>query len=278
MSAGWGAGACHRHGARTFVDAAQLAPHRAISIAALGVDYLALSGHKTYAPYGAGALVGRPDWLERAQPYLAGGGAVRNVAVDRVEWASGPRRHEAGTPNLVGAIALAAALEALGTLRCPDGSDLREVHEAALRETLLGGLDALPGVTRLRIWDDSADAIDTVAFIVEGYAPGHVSAYLSAEHGIGVRDGRFCAHPLLARFGLADGGAVRASFGVGSCRADAELLVAAVRALVEDGPRNSYVNGAAGWAPEHDRRDLGAWLGQDAAQAAASACEEGLRS
>ncbi len=262
-----------RHGARTFVDAAQLAPHRAVSIAALGVDYLALSGHKAYAPYGAGALVGRPDWLDRAQPYLAGGGAVRDVTIHDVDWADGPRRHEAGTPNLVGALALATALEALGTLRTADGRDLREGHEAALRATLLDGLDALPGVSTLRIWEDSAEAIGTVAFTVDGYVPGHVSAYLSAEHGIGVRDGRFCAHPLLARFGLSDGGAVRASFGLGSRTEDAQRLVDAVRALVEEGPALSYIKTHGGWLPTDDRRDLAAWLGEDAGQAAASPCD-----
>jgi selenocysteine lyase/cysteine desulfurase len=266
-----------RHGARTFVDAAQLAPHRAVSLAALGVDYLALSGHKAYAPFGAGVLVGRPDWLDAADPYLAGGGAVRDVTLDAVDWASGPRRHEAGTPNLVGAVALATALEVLGTLRCADGTDLREAHEAALRETLLDGFAALPGVSALRIWDDGADAIGTVAFTVDGYAPGAVSAYLSAEHGIGVRDGRFCAHPLLARLGLADGGAVRASFGAGSRGADARRLIAALDALVTDGPRLSYTKTTKGWAPQDDRRDLAAWLGGDPGRASASPCEERRR-
>jgi selenocysteine lyase/cysteine desulfurase len=259
-----------RHGARTFVDAAQLAPHRRLSISALGVDYVALSGHKAYAPYGAGVLVGRPDWLDAAAPYLAGGGAVRDVTVEGVDWAIGPRRHEAGTPNVIGALALATAMEALAGLRDADGGDRREPHEAALRRAALDGLEALPGVAVLRIWADSADTIGMVAFTVDGYAPGHVSAYLSAEHGIGVRDGRFCAHPLLARFGLEQGGALRASFGVGSRSADVNRLVAAVGVLVHDGPRLSYVMSDSGWAPADDERDLAAWLGSNGSAGSAA--------
>src|SRR5262249_31332910 len=103
----------HRHGARIAVDAAQLAPHRAIDLTALDVDYLACSGHKLYAPFGGGALVGRLDWLEAARPYLAGGGAIRHVTIDEVEWGNGPARHEAGTPNVVGIVSMAAACRAL---------------------------------------------------------------------------------------------------------------------------------------------------------------------
>jgi selenocysteine lyase/cysteine desulfurase len=252
----------HRHGARLFVDGAQLAPHRLIALAGLGVDYLALSGHKLYAPYGSGVLVGRRDWLDAAQPYLAGGGAVREVTTTAVDWATGPARHEAGTPNLAGAVAIAAAFDALGTLADGDGGDRREAHEHALRERVLDGIADLTGVHALRIWDDFDDAIGVVAFAVDGYAPGHVGAYLSAEHGIGVRDGRFCAHPLLAAFGRPEG-ALRASFGVGSRLEDADRLVAALRRLVEHGPDHAYCASASGWVPEHDTRDLAAWAGLD---------------
>jgi selenocysteine lyase/cysteine desulfurase len=241
-----------RHGARTFVDAAQLAPHRAIDLKALGVDYLALSGHKAYAPYGAGALVGRPDWLDAAEPYLAGGGAVLDVTVDHVDWAVGPRRHEAGTPNVIGALALATALEALGTVDV-------EAHEAALRDHLLAGLAALPEIETYKIWDDALDAIGTVAFTVGDLPPGLVSAYLSAEHGIGLRAGRFCAHPLLTRLGLPSG-ALRASFGLGSDLSDITRLLTALHALTTTGPTLTYIKTPSGWEPEHDPRDITTWL------------------
>lgn len=259
----------HRHGARLYVDAAQLAPHRAVDLARTGADYLALSGHKLYAPYGSGVLVGRADWLDAAEPYLAGGGAVREVTLQHTDWATGPRRHEAGTPNLVGAVAIAAAFDALAGLQDAAGRDAREAHERALRARVLDGLRELPGVRTVQIWDDADEAIGVVTFTVDGYDAGHVGAYLSAEHGIGVRDGRFCAHPLLARFGL--DGALRASFGVGSRLADADRLVDALRQLVTIGPRHEYCVGPAGWAPAHDDRDLQGWLGLDLGAAAPSA-------
>ncbi len=103
----------HAAGARVALDAAQLAPHRRVDIAAWGVDYVAISGHKLYAPYGAGALVGRRDWLDAAPPFLAGGGATAAVRGDDVTWAAAPQRHEAGSPNVVGAAALAQACRTL---------------------------------------------------------------------------------------------------------------------------------------------------------------------
>ncbi|MEU8662012.1 aminotransferase class V-fold PLP-dependent enzyme, partial [Actinoplanes philippinensis] len=100
----------HSYGARVVVDAAQLAPHVPVDLDDLGADYLAFSGHKLYAPFGAGVLAGRSDWLDAAEPYLAGGGASAAVG-DRpgeLTWATGAARHEGGTPNLLGAVALAA--------------------------------------------------------------------------------------------------------------------------------------------------------------------------
>lgn len=241
----------HDAGARIAIDAAQLAPHVRVELAALGADYLALSGHKLYAPYGAGALVGRRDWLDAAQPWLAGGGAVRDVTWQGTDWHDGPARHEAGTPNLLGAVAIAAACTTLDAL--PTGA--LEAHDRSLRELLLARLTRLPGVHVAQIWADSAEAIGTVCFAVDGYAPGHVGAYLSAEHGIGVRDGRFCAHQLLTRLGL-PGGALRASFGVGTPAADVERLADALARLTREGTRRAYAPGPEGWAPLGDDREL----------------------
>lgn len=232
------AGLAHRHGARIAVDAAQLAPHRRIDIVATELDYVAFSGHKLYAPFGAGVLVGRSDWLDAAPPYLAGGGAVREVTVTETAWATGPARHEGGSPNVIGAAALARACEALAAL--PEGCV--EVHESALRRRLLAGLERIEGVHTLRLWPDSGASIGVVAFTVDGYAARQVAEYLSAEHGIGLRDGRFCAHPLLARLG-ADGGALRASFGLGSTAADVDRLLAAVDHLVRSGTSRTYGTG-----------------------------------
>ena len=238
-------------GCRVLVDGAQLVPHRAFSLAASGADYVVLSGHKTYAPFGTGALVGRRDWLDAAPAYLAGGGAVHEVTVEETSWAPAPHRHEGGSPNVLGAVALAAACEALAGL--PDGA--LEAHERALRERLAGGLADLPGVRLLRIWADSAEPTGVVGFTVEGADPGFVAAYLSAEHGIGVRDGRFCAHPLLARLGVPEG-ALRASVGVGSTLDDVDRLTAALAGFLSRGPRNRYELVAGRWRPVGDPRPL----------------------
>lgn len=291
----------HQCGARILVDAAQLAPHRRIDLHATGIDYVVLSGHKLYAPFGAGVLAGRRDWLDSAAPYLAGGGAVREVTVEDTEWAPAPQRHEAGSPNVLGAAALARACEVLAELG-PDA----EAHERLLTRRLRDGLAAIPGVRCLRIWSDAAgstgteaeagnagsisgadtaatviaadaagspatadttgsvatadttgsvpagDSVGIVAFTVDGVEPGRVAAYLSAEHGIGVRDGRFCAHPLLTRLGV--DAAVRASIGLGTTQDDIDRLLDAVAALVSHGARWNYACDGGRWDPLPETR------------------------
>jgi selenocysteine lyase/cysteine desulfurase len=305
----------HRHGARIVVDGAQLVPHRRVSLAESGVDYLAFSGHKLYAPYGAGVLVGRRDWLESAPPYLAGGGAVREVRLGGTEWAAAPARHEAGTPNVIGAVALAAACRAAAAL----GADAVSAHESALVGRLTEGLAAIDGVRILRLWPstsagcadfnggdsdrddpdrddpdrddpdrddpdrddpdrgdpgrDDREQIGVVTFTVDGYPAALVAQYLSAEHGIGVRDGRFCAHPLLARFAAdgvtADGAGIRASLGLGSRAEDVDRLLAGLASLRAHGPAWTYAAAAAGYVPEPDPRALPDWLTSAAAGPAA---------
>ncbi len=248
----------HAAGARLAVDAAQLAPHRRIDLAATGVDYLALSGHKLYAPFGAGVLVGRRDWLDAGPPYLAGGGATRRVRSGDpgsvvTDWAPAPERHEAGTPNVIGAAALAAACHALQ----PVIDEAAPAHERALLERLVDRLDEIPGVTRLRIWPDVADRVGVVSFVVEPYPAGLVAASLSAEHGIGVRDGRFCAHPLVERLTPAAEGAVRASLGLGTTAEDVDRLSDALDTLVERGPGWTYALLDGRWNPTPDPRPAG---------------------
>jgi selenocysteine lyase/cysteine desulfurase len=229
----------HRHGARIAVDAAQLAPHVEIDVAAIDVDYLALSGHKLYAPFGAGVLVGRGDWLDAAPPYLAGGGATAHVgaATHDVRWTSGPARHEAGTPNLLGAVALAAVCDALAA------TDRDELHTAEQRRLarLRRGLRAIDGVVELRAFDENAERVGIVSFVVAGRDSGEVAATLAAEHGIGVRDGLFCAHPLTRRLigeaatrtGRRDlpPTALRASIGFGTTSEHVDRLLTALETM-----------------------------------------------
>ncbi|MDO3703844.1 aminotransferase class V-fold PLP-dependent enzyme [Micromonospora sp. C28SCA-DRY-2] len=228
-----------RHHARIAVDVAQLAPHAPVDLLALDVDYLAVSGHKLYAPFGAGALIGRGDWLDAAPPYLAGGGATSHVgaATHDVRWATGPARHEGGTPNLLGAVALAAVCAAL------DGADRAALHdqEQELLARLRDGIAALPHVVELRTFGPDAPRVGIVSFVVAGRDSSAVAAELAREHRIGVRDGLFCAHPLARRL-LTEAAnrsgrrdlpptALRASIGLGSTAEQVETLLAALAAL-----------------------------------------------
>ncbi|HZG04674.1 MAG TPA: aminotransferase class V-fold PLP-dependent enzyme [Streptomyces sp.] len=253
-------GVAHRHGVRVVLDAAQLAPHRRVSVRELGVDWVALSGHKLYAPFGAGVLAGRADWLDAAEPYLAGGGASRTVdhrdaGTVAVEWHRGPARHEAGSPNVVGSYALASACRALSDA----GPDALAAREEVLLGRLRAGLAEVPGVRVLSLFGEDHPRVGVLSFVVEGWNSSHFSAALSAEHGIGVRDGLFCAHPLVRSL-LGDAGdaparcgapepsppgerslnAVRVSFGAGTPEEHIERFLSAVRSLVGDGPRWNY--------------------------------------
>jgi selenocysteine lyase/cysteine desulfurase len=246
----------HEHGARLFADAAQLAPHRPVDMAASGIDYLALSGHKLYAPFGAGALIGDAASLGRGAPLLQGGGAIELVTLDDVIWAGAPERHEAGSPNVVGAVALAAACRKLMAL----GMDAVARHEQVLAQRLWNGLAEVPGLELLALWDDAGtDRVGVAAFNVDGYRHPLLAAILSAEHAIGVRNGCFCAHPLMARLlGTEDAevahlgdelragrrpplpGAVRASIGLGTTAEDIDLLLDALAEIAAIGPRERY--------------------------------------
>ncbi|HET8601136.1 MAG TPA: aminotransferase class V-fold PLP-dependent enzyme [Segeticoccus sp.] len=245
----------HRYDARVALDAAQLAPHRAIDLADSGVDYVAFSGHKVYAPYGAGVLAGRRDWLDTAEPYLRGGGASAQVDGDGVLWHEGSARHEAGSPNVLGAIALAAACAALSAHR-----EAVEEHEADLATRLHTGLEQLPGVTAYRLFGTDVERVGTAVFTVDGLDSGLVSAALSAEYGIAVRDGKFCAHlltsALLDDAPGAPATAVRASVGLATTREHVDRLLGALARLAARGPAFDYELTAEGWVPVDDPRDL----------------------
>jgi selenocysteine lyase/cysteine desulfurase len=236
----------HAHGARIFVDAAQLAPHRPISVFRSDVDFLAFSGHKVYAPFGTGVLALRDEALQRGTPLLKGGGAVRMVTLESVAWADPPRRYEAGTPNLVGAVALGAACDALAGY----GMERIARDERRLSEHLWSGLASTPGVRLLRLWPDAPDRVGVATFTVPGRTASEVGGHLATRHHIAVRTGSFCAHPLVARLlgverartdellvrirGGEDveiPGAVRASIGLGSTAADVDALLAGLGAL-----------------------------------------------
>ncbi|MEV3930775.1 aminotransferase class V-fold PLP-dependent enzyme [Streptomyces sp. NPDC049944] len=253
------AAAAHAHGARIVLDAAQLAPHHPVDIAELDVDWAAFSGHKLYAPFGSGVLAGRADWLVDADPYLAGGGASRKVArradggVD-VEWHTTAARHEAGSPNVIGVYSIAAACKALTEA----GFDRLVAREQQLVTRVREGLAGVPEVKVLSLFGDDAPRVGVISFVVEGWNSSHFAAALSAEYGIGVRDGLFCAHPLVrtllgsepqdpgecgapeAAPGERSLNAIRVSFGAGTPDEHIDRFLGAVRELVGKGARWTY--------------------------------------
>jgi selenocysteine lyase/cysteine desulfurase len=245
----------HQRGVPVVVDAAQLAPHRPLPAAA---DYLAFSGHKLYAPFGSGALIGPRTTFETGDPFLAGGGAVDLVGLDEVIWTAPPDREEAGSPNVIGAVALHAAIDALGAI----GWEAVAAHEQALTSRLVGGLRAIGGVHLLgpagsvtggTVGPDGT--LPVAAFVIEGMHHALVAARLSAEYAVAVRHGCFCAHPYVVRLlGLGQTevdeyrqevlqgdhrgvpGAVRASAGLGTSGDDIDALVSAVADLAGGRP------------------------------------------
>lgn len=264
----------HAAGAQILVDCAQLAPHRAIDMRPLDdprhLDYVVLSAHKMYAPFGTGALVGRRDTFERGVPEYTGGGTVAFVSPDEIAWAATPDRDEAGSPNVIGAVALAAAVEALQGV----GMDAIARHEAELTARAFERLSEIDG---LRIYGDvGLRRLGVITFNLEPFPHSLVAAILSAEYGIGVRNGCFCAHPYLVQLlGVADAdvrllrgrlkagdrgaipGMVRVSFGGYNTLEEVDMLADALWSIARGKHKGDYVLERStgeyapfGWSPD----------------------------
>jgi cysteine desulfurase / selenocysteine lyase len=270
----------HACGAPIMVDCAQLAPHRTIDMGPAGsprhLDFVALSAHKMYAPFGTGALIGPTDFFRHGSPDYRGGGTIDLVTLDEVHWTDPPERDEAGTPNAVGAVALAAAMRILADY----GMENLARHEADLTSYALRRLQRLPEVTVYGSPDPErlADRLGVLTFNVRGLPHGLVAAILGFEGGISVRDGCFCAHPYvlqLMQVGRNEfqtyrsqvlshdrtdlPGMVRASLGCYNTRADVDRLVAMLERIIAGDYRDGYAI----------RRATGAYLPRDFDPAAA---------
>ena len=260
----------HRYGARVSVDAAQLAPHQRIDVRAADdpghLDFVSLSGHKMYAPYGAGVLVAPRDFFAGA-PEVMGGGAISIVTWDDTVWADLPDREEAGSPNVIGAVALGVAIETLLEL----GFDEMLDHEVTLGLRLIDGLSEIPGVTVLGGVEPhtSGTRLALASFVVDGLHHGLVAAALSHEWGIAVRHGCFCANPYVfhllhmsrddvvavegevtAGRRKALPGAVRASLAPYNTEAEVDRFLEAVRQVARGRIKATYEQAADGtYAP-----------------------------
>ena len=283
------AAVAHHYGAELFVDAAQLAPHRAIDMAVTGIDYLALSGHKLYAPFGAGALVACGRALERGEPLLRGGGAIELVTLDDVMWADAPERYEAGSPNVVGAVALGAACRILGQL----GMGASRRTSAALSARLAAGSPACRACGSLALWSDPAvDRVGAGDLRARGLPPPaagrdperrarhrRAPRLLLRAPAAGPPARRAGGELDALRAELRAGGrpalpgAVRASFGLGTTAQDVDRLVDALAGIARSGPRWGYVRDSAHdeYRPAPDVRALPRTPSYEPAAASASA-------
>lgn len=250
----------HRYGARVLVDGAQALAHLPVDLRKIGEtggpDFFAAAGHKAYAPMGSAFLVAPQDLIDEAPPYRPGGGTVSLVGTDEVLWTRGHDRHEGGTPNVPGAVAMGAALDFLRGI----GMEKIRDHEVELLDQLVPGLQAIPGVTVL---GDAPveDRVGAIGFTVEGVHHGLVSTILDNEFGIATRNGCFCAHPYLVRLlgigheveelrqHLREGGstrdpgfpgAVRASLGAYNTTEEVERLIDAVSHIAKEAWQGSY--------------------------------------
>ncbi len=267
----------HAAGAHILVDCAQFAPHRRVDMRPLDdpahFDYVVLSAHKMYAPFGTGALIGRRDTFERGVPDMVGGGTIDLVTLDEVAWAAPPERDEAGSPNTVGAVALAAAIRQLQEV----DMDTVARHEAELTSYALEQLKDVPGIRLFGSTDPqrTMERVGVIPFLMEQADHFKVAAVLGHEYGIGVRSGCFCAHPYLlhlmhiddaaarqVRARMAEGdrsqmpGLIRASFGLYNTREDVDALVEALHAVAKGTYQGRYHQDKAsgeyvpeGWQP-----------------------------
>ena len=268
----------HRVGAMIFVDCAQLAPHRKVEMLPMDdpahLDFVAISAHKMYAPFGTGALVGREDVFAVGDPEQRGGGTVEIVTLEDVVWAEPPDKEEAGSPNTVGAIAIAAAITQLEAI----GMSSIAAHEAELTAYALEKLPTVPGMQIFGNKDPhkASERLGVIPLALEHIPHFKVSAILGHEFGIGVRSGCFCAHPYIlhllkltteeaheVRSNMLAGdrsempGMVRASFGLYNTFEDVDSFVNALDLIARGQYSGKYTQVKstgefipAGWQPD----------------------------
>ena len=212
--------AAHAVGALVVLDACQSAPHFAIDVKKLDVDFLAFSGHKALGPTGVGVLWGKSELLEKLEPALFGGSMVDSVTMESSTWASAPRKFEAGVPNMAQAVGLSAAIDYLNLV----GMDKIFEHEQELTEHLLTGLSKISGVNVVGPLD-MKDRGGVISFTIDGVHPHDVGQVLD-QYGIAVRTGHHCAWPLMKKLNLV--GTTRASFHLYNDSNDVNALLEAI--------------------------------------------------
>jgi selenocysteine lyase/cysteine desulfurase len=252
----------HDHGAQFMVDAAQLAPHREIRMGKPGredsIDFLVFSGHKMYAPFGAGVLIGPKSLFKQGDPDLVGGGAVNYVTLSQVQWAHLPDKEEAGSPNVPGAVALASAMDYLRFV----GFRKIAAHEKELTKYALEKFAQLDGITLYgpTKWIPGQDRVGVISLNVDGVYHAVTAAILSFEGAVAVRNGCFCAHPYIMRLlKISDKashkyrdqinagvrsevpGLVRVSFGIYNTKAEIDTFFKVLKLIINRTYKGEYL-------------------------------------
>lgn len=209
----------HEHGAIVCIDGAQAVAHEKVDVKALGADFYAFSSHKMYGPTGIGILYGRRELLKAMPPYQGGGEMIGHVSFSGTTWADLPYKFEAGTPDFIGAAALAKAIDYMENV----GLERIAAHEAMLLERATAAISDIPG---LRIFGTAPGKAAVLSFLV-GDAHHYDTGVLLDQMGIEVRTGHHCAQPLMERFGIE--GTVRASFALYNTEAEVDAFAAALR-------------------------------------------------
>ena len=208
----------HSRGIPVAVDGAQSVPHIRVNVKELGADFYAFSGHKIYGPTGIGVLYGRKELLEKMPPYQGGGEMIKRVTFEKTTYNELPYKFEAGTPDYVGSIALASALDYVQSI----GLDAIAAYESELCSYAVSKLNEIPG---MRIIGNAPERSAVVSFLVGNIHPSDMGTLLD-RLGIAVRTGHHCAEPLMDCYGIP--GTVRASFAFYNTKSEIDALVSGV--------------------------------------------------
>ncbi|WP_102401004.1 aminotransferase class V-fold PLP-dependent enzyme [Haloimpatiens massiliensis] len=239
----------HENGAKILVDGAQLIPHVPFTMkphdSSSHIDFLAFSAHKMYAPFGCGVLIGPKDFFNNNISEQVGGGTIKIVTPEEIAWADSPDNQEAGTPNLMGALALCASIDVLNSI----GMDVIYKHEDTLKKYALSKLYTIEDVKIYCKKDDYQNTVSIIPFNINGLYHGNVARALSEHWGIGVRSGCFCAHPYVERLlnvpkdeieymmrnpDNPKKGLVRISFGLYNTLQEIDIFVNAIKYIVKN--------------------------------------------
>jgi cysteine desulfurase/selenocysteine lyase len=215
--------AAHAQGAVVLIDGAQAVPHSAVDVRALGCDFYTFSSHKIYGPTGIGVLYGRQELLEAMPPWQGGGDMILSVSFEKTTYNELPYKFEAGTPNISGAVGMAAAMDYIEGL----GIDKIAAHEQRLLQLATTELERIPGI---EIIGTAAHKAAVLSFTLKGVHPHDLGTILDTE-GVAVRTGHHCAQPVMTFFGIP--ATARASFGVYNTERDVASLVAGIQRVRE---------------------------------------------